>query len=57
MSEPTARYICTKDNPWTPDKGFAVHPDANDIGESSDSCFDKYHCPNCNLYFRVEVPQ
>ena len=52
------RYVCTKDAPWSRDKGeFSQHPDAIDEGECSDSCCDLYHCQNCGLHFRVEVGQ
>lgn len=51
------RFICTKENPWTEDKGRAQHPDAVSAGECSDSCCDYYRCPHCGLRFTVEVPQ
>ena len=53
-----SRYVCTKEAPWTPDKGEPVqHPDAVDDGECSSGCCDYYRCPNCGLRFRVELPQ
>ncbi len=55
--KPSERYVCTKVAPWTPNQGPAVHPDAVDDGECSDSCCDFYKCPNCGLRFRVEVAQ
>lgn len=50
-------FICTAENPWTPDKGTpAQHPDAKDDGECSSGCCDYYLCPHCGLRFRVELP-
>lgn len=55
------RFICTKDQPWSPDKGRAVHPDAVQVGEQesgwpSGDTVD-YRCPNCGKSFTVELPQ
>ena len=54
------RYICTRESPWTEDKGRSTHPDAEylrdkdyGLGEVT-AC---YHCPNCGLYFEVELAQ
>ena len=58
MSE---RHICTADNPWKPDMGRAIHPDAVAVGEqqsgwpSGDT--QSYKCPHCGLQFTVELPQ
>ena len=53
----TERYVCTKENPWTKDKGMACHPDAVDVGTCSEGCCDDYLCPWCKLKFRVENAQ
>lgn len=49
------RFICTKDNPWSPEKGKrSSHPDAKylkdkDYGDGENvSC---YKCPNCQYGF------
>ena len=54
------RYICTKENPWSEDKGMAIHPDAKlafseDGSSSSGGSYDRYICPNCNLRFWVTI--
>lgn len=55
MSE---RFICTKDDPWTKEKGTpAQHPDAVSDGECFEGCCDRYKCPNCGLRFTEEVPE
>lgn len=53
------RFVCTKENPWTPDKGRAQHPDAEYLGDSDlgDYSEAEYKCPNCELLFAVELPQ
>jgi len=56
------RYVCTKDEPWSQEKGeFSAHPDAREVGEQQDGYpggdIVTYHCPNCNLRFKVELPQ
>jgi len=54
------RYVCTKDHPWTSDKGRAIHPDAiylkdKDYGDGDNvSC---YRCPNCGLDFEESIGQ
>jgi len=54
-------YTCTKENPWTPEKGKrAMHPDAKYLGDKdyglgeNVECFE---CPNCGKYFEVELAQ
>ena len=55
-----SRYVCTKENPWAPEKGKASHPDAIEI-----DCQDGwpggdiaiYKCPNCGLEFECEIAQ
>ena len=52
-----ARYVCTREAPWSESKGFrATHPDAKDDGECSEGCCDYYKCPHCGLRFRVTLP-
>ena len=45
-------FVCTKGNPWTPEKGDrAVHPDAiylKDV-DLDYSFYEVYDCPNCGL--------
>ena len=50
------RFVCAKDNPWDNTKGRSVHEDAIVIDSDCDCC-EKYHCPNCGLDFKVELPQ
>lgn len=56
------RVICTKDSPWTPDKGTrAQHPDAAEVGEQRNGWpggdTQDYECPHCKTRFTVELPQ
>ena len=60
MDEKTERYVCTKEVPWTKDKGRSMHPDATylrdkDYGLGVVAAF--YYCPNCNWYFEEEIAQ
>lgn len=48
------RYVCTKEHPWTPDKGHAIRPDAVDDGGCYEGCCDDYRCPNCGTKWRTE---
>lgn len=55
------RHICTKDDPWTPEKSRrAEHPDAEYVSEhdygSGEYCVT-YKCPHCGKRFEVELPQ
>lgn len=57
-----ARFICTKQQPWTPEKGTPVeHPDATEIGEQIDGWpsgdIVTYRCPNCNHEWEQELSQ
>lgn len=49
---------CTKDNP---DHEAQIHPDAISKGDQKDGWpsgdIQGYECPNCGLYFEVELPQ
>ena len=54
-------YVCTKENPWTPEKGTPVtHPDAKYLGDRDfglgEYC-EQYECPHCGKSFYVELPQ
>jgi hypothetical protein len=55
------RYICTKENPWSEDKGTpASHPDAEFTDDTYDDFgggWDHYKCPHCGLHFKVEIAQ
>lgn len=52
------RHVCTKENPWTPEKGSrALHPDAVNDYDSEDCEFAHYTCPHCGRHFYVELPQ
>lgn len=57
MSE--QRHICTKDDPWTPEKGRSYHPDAVEIDEHYGGIGDNYvtcKCPHCGKVFEEELP-
>ena len=60
MSIQEVRFICSKDNPWTKDKGKAIHPNAKylkdkDYGDGE--CTECFKCLDCGLYFEVEIAQ
>ena len=55
-------YVCTKDRPWTPDKGTPVqHCDVREVGEQEDGYpggdIVTYECKNCGHRWRAELPQ
>ena len=55
------RFICTKENPWTKDKGMAAHPDAKVIYSNDryyywEDGYERYKCPHCGLKFKVTLP-
>lgn len=60
IEDKSSRYICTKSDPWTPEKGRAIHPDAEYVSDrdfgGGEYC-EQYKCPNCGKYFYVELPQ
>lgn len=50
-----SRYICTKTDPWTPEKGpTATHPDAREVGDGDEVA--RYFCPNCEISWKQELP-
>ena len=56
------RFLCTKDNPWTPDKGGRVaHADVREVGEQQDGYpggdIVTYECKNCGHRWKQELPQ
>ena len=55
------RHTCTKEDPWTPEKGrFAEHPDAVELSQSDGypgGDIVRCKCPNCKLEFEYELPQ
>lgn len=55
------RYVCTKEDPWTPEKGKrSCHPDAKELfQEDNYPCGDLvyYECPHCGKKFTCELPQ
>lgn len=55
------RYVCVRDDPWSPAKGVpAVHPDARELRQyDNHPCGDlvDYECPHCGKRFTVELPQ
>lgn len=57
----TEKFICTKNDPWTPEKGkSAVHPDAkyiDDIDYGLGENCAQYKCPHCGKYFEKEIAQ
>jgi hypothetical protein len=53
---------CTKDDPWTPDKGTPVHHHgAHEFGEQRDGWpggnIVSMECPNCGHTWTEELPQ
>jgi hypothetical protein len=56
------RFICTKENPWTKEKGErSAHPDAEEIDADYGSLARggshvQYKCPHCGLTFWEELP-
>ena len=60
--EAVGEYVCTKDAPWSPDKGTPVrHVDAHEVGEQEDGYpggdIVTYKCPHCGKRWRAELPQ
>lgn len=54
------RHTCTKDDPWTPDKGRAEHPLAihtHDEDRGAYGYYAYYSCPICGKKFSVELAQ
>ena len=56
------RYICTKESPWTKDKGRAVHPDAHEIPGSQENRWPSGDtvwccCPHCGHAWPEELAQ
>ena len=50
------RHVCTKDNPWTPEKNDrAEHPSAILDGDGDD--FERYRCPHCGHTWKEELAQ
>jgi hypothetical protein len=60
MSDPT-RFVCTKETPWSPDKGKrSSHADAIEVDQSDGwpgGDIVTYECPHCGLRFKEELPQ
>ena len=53
--DPGERYVCTADDPWTPEKGTpAIHPDAVKLYTSECERDTRFECPNCNIRFWKE---
>ena len=61
MKKNNQRFICTKDDSWSPEKGKqAVHPDAKYMGDIDHGLGEycaQYKCPYCGKYFEVEIAQ
>lgn len=58
----TERFRCTKDNPWSPEKGdWVLHEEAHEVGEQQDGWpsgdIIRYKCKNCGHEWLVELPQ
>jgi hypothetical protein len=54
----TEMYLCTKEDPWTEEKGKrACHPDAIELYEDDDGQYARHECPHCKKRFWVEFPQ
>jgi hypothetical protein len=55
----TTRHVCTKADPWTPEKGDrAQHPDAVCVYDGGwEQEYERYECPNCGHRFAVTLGQ
>jgi hypothetical protein len=59
--EELTRFVCTKEEPWTPERGRrAAHPAAEhlrdrDYGDGESTAV--YRCPYCDLTFEEELAQ
>ena len=57
----TDRKICTKENPRPKDapvNEFWAHPDAKCVYDGGwEQEYESFECPNCGLYFSVEIAQ
>ena len=57
----TDRKICTKENPRPKDapvNEFWAHPDAKRVYDGGWAQeYESFECPNCGLYFSVEIAQ
>lgn len=56
------RYRCTKEAPWTPDKGTPVtHTDVHEVGEQESGWpagdIITKECRNCGHRWKEELPQ
>lgn len=58
----SARYVCTSEEPWSPEKSErAQHPSAFEIEEDYGSLAEggsgvKMKCPHCGLVFWSQLP-
>ena len=55
-------YLCTKENPWTPEKGTPVeHDNAHEVGEQENGYpggdIVRMRCDNCGTTWKTELPQ
>lgn len=62
MTTTDTAFKCTKETPWSPDKGTPViHIDAHEVGEQRDGWpagdIITLECPNCGKRWESELPQ
>ena len=57
-----ADFICTPENPWSPDKGRrALHTNAHEVGQQEDGWpggdIVTMRCDDCGHEWKMELPQ
>jgi len=63
MSANANIFICSPDNPWSPEKhkGRVRHTNAREVGEQEDGYpsgdIVTYECQDCGHRWKVELPQ
>ena len=58
----SGRFICTPENPWSPDKGaYASHTNIREVGDQENGWpggdIVTYECKDCGVRWREELPQ
>lgn len=57
----TAKFVCTKDDPWSGQEGPVVHRDAREVSDQEDGYpggdIVFMSCPNCLHCWTMELPQ
>ena len=60
---PTERFVCTKQTPWSPDKGrWVSHDGAYEVPDSQRDGWPggdivTMECPHCGHRWKMELPQ